>query len=546
MHSPVHWFVIGVLALSLGACGSTGSSAVNDGATVSDANNGGDTNAVVTTDSGSDQTSSSDLTGDPTLSAFPGAEGFGAAATGGRGGTVCYVTNLSPDGNTPNSLQWCVDQPGKRMILFKVSGLIDGPVLLSHGDFTIAGQTSPGGVIVRGLISYYEPEHKIDNFIIRHLRSRPQSDPDAANSPGSDDALRLEYARMGIIDHVSLAGAIDEAVQLSRANRITIQNTMISETLGEHATLGGMLINYSDPDTGYELNDLSIHHNVWNRILGRLPELARESWPSAGSTLRIELSNNLLWDPGYPVAPGINLGQLETGTPHPIYYAMNWVGNYSVVRAHVTPAEAQLGIHDYTFGMMENFLVHDPERSQTFFSDNQISAYPGRGDYQLLYCCNDYPDTLTAPDGLPFPAPQSPPSAAQTVRLPYPPITYTKSSELVAHMIKNVGAFPRDPMDRRLLAPLKSGVIDPSSRHLNPAKDTFALDFDPNNPPAAPLDSDGDGIPDAWEDAHALNKNDPSDGAKIGSLSQAIFGVAGYTNLEVYLNQLAEQLVAAP
>lgn len=46
----------------------------------------------------------------------------------------------------------------------------------------------------------------------------------------------------------------------------------------------------------------------------------------------------------------------------------------------------------------------------------------------------------------------------------------------------------------------------------------------------APVDSDGDGIPDEWERANGLNPNDASDGMKIAS--------NGYANLENYVNSL--------
>jgi pectate lyase len=81
---------------------------------------------------------------------FPGAEGFGASASGGRGGQVIYVTNLNPNG--PGSLNEALARQGKRYILFKVSGIIDAAAEVIYGDVTIAGQTSPGGIIVRGFI----------------------------------------------------------------------------------------------------------------------------------------------------------------------------------------------------------------------------------------------------------------------------------------------------------------------------------------------------------------------------------------------------------
>jgi hypothetical protein len=141
------------------------------------------------------------------LAAFPGAEGFGAQATGGRGGRVLVVTSL--DARGPGTLQAALDETGPRTIVFRVSGVIAGSVQLTSGDVTIAGQTSPGGITVRGLHTTEEPycdqacgpsARGVENFIIRHLRSRPA---------GGDfsDGLRLRYARNGIVDHMSIANA---------------------------------------------------------------------------------------------------------------------------------------------------------------------------------------------------------------------------------------------------------------------------------------------------------------------------------------------------
>ncbi len=70
-------------------------------------------------------------------------------ASGGRGGQVVKVTNLAASG--PASLQWAVDQTGPRIVVFEVSGVIAGDVLIPHGDLTLAGQTAPGaGITVNG------------------------------------------------------------------------------------------------------------------------------------------------------------------------------------------------------------------------------------------------------------------------------------------------------------------------------------------------------------------------------------------------------------
>ncbi len=531
-----------------GGSGGTG----NPGGTGGSASGGGSggmggtagTGTPVSSGSGGSSSSASATTcpgGQPV--SFPGAEGFGACTTGGRGGAVYYVTTLAADpaGMTPGSLQWALNQTGPRYILFKVSGVISGAVQLTRSDVTIAGQTSPRGIIVRGFHTTENPyiDHDrgrissvahADNWILRHLRTRPAGG-------GLDDGLRLRYTRNAIVDHVSSANATDEVIEISYSNNITIQNTMLSETLGDHADRGGILINYSNPADGFPLDRISLHHNTWNRIEGRMPELASETPESNGRTINVEVSNNLYWDPGY-FMDVTNTTHAGGGDGLPIYYALNYVGNYYYARA------------GFRFGMAW-IPVNAPNHTTTYFADDQFNLYPDRRNYQFVYCCNNYPSESS----LPYPNPDSVPSFGRTSRHDFPGITYVPSTTLRDFMRTNVGAFPRDPMDRRLTAPFATGVIDPASPRTNPYNDALSLDFSSSNPatdvdgngvPDAPTDTDNDGMPDAWETAHGLNPSVPDHNGTTLSSNPAN-GIAGctpgYSNLECYLNELAEQRV---
>lgn len=462
------------------------------------------------------------------LPAFPGAEGFGAVATGGRGGQVIYVTTLAPDG--PGSLAEALATPGPRTIVFAVSGVIHTAAEIIYGDVTIAGQTSPGGITVRGIVcdGHYDA-NDCDNIIIRHIRSRPAAH---LNAEGAgyilDDALRLDGVENVMIDHVSLANAADETVQISLARNVTIQNTIIAEAVGDHHIYGGMLINYSHSQR--PLDNLSIHRNLWYRITGRLPEISCEMTRNIGDDdsvetpsfcsqqpLNIEIANNLLWDAGGPLTYNDNSaegqGQPEAGI---FTLNLNWVNNYMIVP------------DTYTYGMMSSSFIEQPG-SQLYISGNRMNLYPGYADTHLIYCCNDfhlYGPNVVAPPLLPE-------------RHPFPPVAYIPAESLLLYMTAAVGAFPRDPMDRRYIESLVTGLFPSIPRDQAAADDAFALDFDPSAPPPPPLDSDLDGMPDEWEIAHGL---DPYAQDHNGTqLSVAFTGVEGYTNLEVYLNFLAQQ-----
>src|SRR5437660_8572074 len=77
--------------------------------------------------------------------AFPGAEGFGRFAKGGRGGDIYHVANLNDDG--PGSLREALRTAhGPRSIVFDVSGIIElkKRLIVDKSFITIAGQSAPG------------------------------------------------------------------------------------------------------------------------------------------------------------------------------------------------------------------------------------------------------------------------------------------------------------------------------------------------------------------------------------------------------------------
>ncbi|PRC56293.1 hypothetical protein C6A85_39350, partial [Mycobacterium sp. ITM-2017-0098] len=81
---------------------------------------------------------------------------------------------------------------------------------------------------------------------------------------------------------------------------------------------------------------------------------------------------------------------------------------------------------------------------------------------------------------------------------PFPAITYTPTGALRTALLNRAGAWPRDPMDIRLLESIADDVIPSASPSTNPAGDGLLPPYS-GAPPAAPLDTDNDGMPDAWE-----------------------------------------------
>ncbi|KAF2676466.1 polysaccharide lyase family 1 protein [Lentithecium fluviatile CBS 122367] len=167
------------------------------------------------------------------LLAFPGAEGFGRNAIGGRKGTVYIVSNLNDSG--AGSLRDAVSK-SDRIVVFSVGGVIKiTDRLVVQKRITILGQTAPGG----GITVYGNgwSFSNADEAIVRHVRIRMGKD----GTSGKDAVTIAEGSNM-IFDHVSVSWGRDETFSISGSavGNITIQNSIIGQGLETHSC-GGLI-----------------------------------------------------------------------------------------------------------------------------------------------------------------------------------------------------------------------------------------------------------------------------------------------------------------
>lgn len=186
--------------------------------------------------------------------AFPGAEGFGAIATGGRGGAVYHVTTLADAG--PGSFREAVSAP-HRIVVFDVAGVIHlrSNVTVSS-DLTLAGDTAPGeGICLYGAGVSLGGQ---SNLIIRYLRFREGIAGDRGRK-----SLGMDRANTIIVDHCSIEwGRWDDLGITVGSHDITVQYCLIAE--GIHPQSFGALID--------SVTNVTLSHNLWMNNESRNPK----------------------------------------------------------------------------------------------------------------------------------------------------------------------------------------------------------------------------------------------------------------------------------
>ncbi len=398
------------------------------------------------------------------LPAFPGAEGFGTSTVGGRGGPVLLVTNHNASG--PGSFRQAMLTPGPRIIVFRVSGVIDlgGNLDLTeaHSHVTVLGQSSPGGItLVNGAITNYQTH--FHDAVFRFLRLRAQA--------GDTFAFNPVYNL--VIDHCDMSGGADETLDIDASHDFTVQwSTILNSMSGAGSQNYGALIAYRPT------NHVTFHHNFSAHHLGRCG--AQLHWAGSGAVpgdgVKLDLSNNVFYNCGFQQIYRADVAPAE-GTHY------NLIGNYAKSGPD-TPAGSML------FGLDGTIYMHD-------------NLYPG----QSIMSIWSNPTYLSQPH-------------------PFPTIT-TSSAEIAWEAVLNrAGSWPRDAMTTRTVGEARSGTGT-----LGNLSDPLHTDTGP--PPLQ--DADLDGLPDGWETTQGLNPNDPQDSRQIAA--------SGYAHIEVYWNQIAEQIV---
>ncbi|WP_292934721.1 MULTISPECIES: hypothetical protein [unclassified Novosphingobium] len=422
--------------------------------------------------------------------AFPTAEGFGAAAKGGRGGRAIAVTTLADSG--AGSLRECMMATGARTCVFRVAGTINllSQIKPTAGNLTIAGQTAPaGGIAIRNDLSNLTGSPlfiKVPDVIIRHVRIRPG--PTSGAKQDTTDAITLDGGSQNtILDHVSLSWATDEPFNSTKsAAKLTVQWALVYEGLsrsthisGEHSK--GMFV---------EGSDITVHHTLIAHATDRMPNL--------GVGGRVDLVNVVSYDMGQKAHQYFSMLQKQNSTISGVTREVNVVGNW--------------------VSMGPSTLRGSPIYGADY--DEVNSTYPGNASFYLSGNVDGRRRSQSADERL-FMDPQDWKYVSPNVIGTLSVLLFSAAEQAVGDVMLFAGAFPRDAADQRVVNQFQTcrgSIID------NPSE---VGGWPVLAGGTAYTDADGDGMDDAWERAHQVS--DPN----------ADSDSDGYTSLEEFLNELA-------
>lgn len=410
-----------------------------------------------------------DASGNPI--AFPGARGFGRFALGARASSSPKVLHVTNlDDSGTGSLRWAVTQ-SNAIVVFDVAGIIQLKSTVVFGkNLYIAGQTAPGeGITVYGNRCSFSGS---DNIICRHLRWRM-----GHIGPKGKDCAGIANGTNMIFDHCSFSWGRDETFSINPDGKgslgnITLQNCIIGQGLMTHSA-GGLM----------QADNITLYRNFYCDNKTRNNKLKGT----------IQYVNNTVY---------------------------NWK-NGCVILGGDSSGQSYCNITD-------NLFINGPAGGgDGLGGGNKLFHFYGEGNYQDKNADGAFEPYLVTTSG-----------GGDQVSSPYnyPSLPAYPGYRLLDKHLPTVGAsLPyRDPADYYMIDEIMSYGTDGK-----------LITYETALPFGAPstwswwwagetrTDTDGDGIPDDWEDANGLDKNSSSDAT--------LKAANGYLNIENYINSLTAE-----
>ena len=452
--------------------------------------------------------------------AFPGAEGGGMLATGGRGGAVLHVTNLNDKGE--GSLRAAIEAKGARTIVFDVAGIIElqSALTIKNGDVTIAGQTAPGDGIC---LKNYTLHIKASNVIVRYLHCRmgdeKKTEDDAMNLNGGDDIRDV------IIDHCSLSWSTDECGSFYGMTNFTLQWCILSESLrnsihdkgthgygglwgGENATYHHNLLAHHDSrnprlDHDY-LSLLKGPVTLVNNVMynwGNDGTYGGESANDKGEYRKYNLINNY-----YKPGPATPSGKVRFVNP--------WTGSCS----NCTKKTGSSTIVPGHFFLDGNFMDYDSSQAESMTGDNWQGTTASASTIAAIRSDERFAH----------------PQGACTLSV------HTAQTGYSAVLAYAGASLKRDAVDQRIVKETRTrtstytGSKGSTGGFIDTQSDVGGWPAYEGTPVT---DTDGDGIPDDVEKAWGGEQG-------IDGTAKTLDKNGRYTNLEMYLHYLVRETVS--
>lgn len=484
--------------------------------------------------------------------AFPGAEGGGRFTAGGRGGEVYRVTNLLDYGKgeaiIEGSLRYGIEKSTEpRTIVFDVSGIIElkrAIYLTDYPNLSIVGQTAPGdGITLKNYNFTFnlakEPEKgagKKLNAIVRFLRFRPGDQyPDYG-----EDAVGGRYFTDAIIDHITAGWSVDETLTFYGVKNFTAQWCIASESMN--------ISNHAKGPHGYGAmfsgDNASYHHILLAHHGSRCPRIsdmpAPQDRPAHDYIGYFDVRNNVYY----------NWSEKGFGSYGGKY------GEFNLVNCYYKPGPATgTGYKSWRVLSTDptarayidgNFVVGKSNVS----SDNWTEGVWGQFDKSIPELSTDEKQAMK-----------------MTSYQPFSKVTTHTAKQAYDKVLEYAGAsLRRDVIDQRIIREVSSGTntyIGSKTFYMEDLKDDNGNVIGQKKVSVTPQpgiidtpsdaggyipvkslkpwpDTDGDGIPDIWEQAYGLNPNDPSDAQQI---STQVDPNGRYPNLEVYFHNLVQHII---